>query len=379
MNILRILTLNKHGDFEEVLFSSALSYLLNPQQNHGLGSEVLEKIAREWFPDIDQQSFDSAIVESERTLGKMGAIDLLITMGDKILAIEVKIWDRSARNVSKDNKRQIERYCEHLSEEFKEKDWRFIFLIPTMASRICIEEFKNVCDGDYKDHVKLMTWVSGDPLDDAKDLDESYIIRKSIADIFMELDKDVKRVDLPLNTIWLMDSLTEIIPDLVEDVPDRGRFPYRGLLAKQATWPIFKAFLEVNNRWPSSLTTTVGFPYGRGVDRADLHKNSLYRIRTVTAYYTALDQQEAYLPVDKVELELWPDVYALCKESIKDWLKELGLDESVIRNEYHLDGGSTDTVVVSIDKDIVVDEDSVNRLNYILKEGFRKVIQAESK
>ena len=127
MNILRILTLNKHGDFEEVLFSSALSYLLNPQQNHGLGSEVLEKIAREWFPDIDQQSFDSAIVESERTLGKMGAIDLLITMGDKILAIAVKIWDRSARNVSKDNKRQIGRYCEHLSEEFEGNDWRFIF------------------------------------------------------------------------------------------------------------------------------------------------------------------------------------------------------------------------------------------------------------
>ena len=99
-----------------------------------------------------------------------------------------------------------------------------------------------------------MTWVSGDPLDDAKDLDESHIIRKSIADILMELEKDIKRVDLPLNTIWLMDSLTEIIPDLVEDVPDRGRFPDRGLLAKQATWPIFKAFLEVNNRWPSSLT-----------------------------------------------------------------------------------------------------------------------------
>ena len=106
MNILRILTLNKHGDFEEVLFSSVLSYLLNPQQNHGLGSEFLERMAREWFPDIDQQSLDSAIVESERSLGKKGAIDLLITMGDKILAIEVKIWDRSARNVSKDNKRR---------------------------------------------------------------------------------------------------------------------------------------------------------------------------------------------------------------------------------------------------------------------------------
>jgi len=47
MNILRILTLNKHGDFEEVLFSSTLSYLLDPKQDHGLG-----KIAREVFPDM---------------------------------------------------------------------------------------------------------------------------------------------------------------------------------------------------------------------------------------------------------------------------------------------------------------------------------------
>jgi len=47
-----------------VLFSSALSYLLDPKQDHGLGSIFLEKIAREAFPDIDQQSIDTAKVKS---------------------------------------------------------------------------------------------------------------------------------------------------------------------------------------------------------------------------------------------------------------------------------------------------------------------------
>ena len=125
---------------------------------------------------------------------------------------------------------------------------------------------------------------------------------------------------------------------------------------------------------PSSLTTTVGFPYGRGTDRTELHKNSLYRVRTVTDYYTEIGEQERYLPIDKVELELWPDVYEVSKEGVWDWLKELGLDERVIRKDYHLDGGRTETVVVSIDKDVSVDEENVSRLNYILKEGFRKII-----
>ena len=148
MNILRILTLNRHGDFEEVLFSSALSYLLDPGQDHGLGSRLLGKLAREAFPDIDQASLNAAKVEPERVLGNKGNVDLLITFGDKILAVEVKIWDRSANNISRNNEAQVERYCQHLSEEFSGRNWKFIFLIPATTSRTCINEFKKVCDGN---------------------------------------------------------------------------------------------------------------------------------------------------------------------------------------------------------------------------------------
>lgn len=98
MNILRILTLNKHGDFEEVLFSSLLTYLLGPRNDHGLGHMFLEKVAQEAFPEMDKSLLDSAEVAPEQPLGNAGKVDTLVTIGDKVLAIEVKIWDRSARN-----------------------------------------------------------------------------------------------------------------------------------------------------------------------------------------------------------------------------------------------------------------------------------------
>ena len=378
MNILRILTLNRHGAFEEVLFSSALSYLLDPSQDHGLGSKFLEKIAREVFPDMDQASLDTAKVEPERVLGDKGNVDLLIKLGDKVLALEVKIRDRSAKNVSSKNEPQVERYCKHLLEEFDGKDWKFVFLIPAATSSTCINEFKKVCSGDLKGHVKLMTWLSGDPFDDEHGLQTKNIISRSIADIILELLADIKRVDVPLNTLWLIDSLVEILPELEEETHVPGRFPKKELLSKLPTWPILETFFTVNNRWPSSLTTTVGFPYGRGADRTEFHKNSLYRVRTVTDYYTGASEQEIYLPVDTVELELWPDVFEASKEGVGDWLKELGLDERAIRKGYHLDGGKTETVVISIGKDITINKENVGRLNHILKEGFRRITQSEN-
>jgi len=317
---------------------------------------------------------------TEHSLGRKGAVDLFITLGKYVIAIEVKIWDKSAKNVSKNNEHQVERYCDYLSMEFKDNDWKFIFLIPTTASPICIDEFKRVCDGKYDKNMKLMTWVSGNPFDDAQGLQEYQIIENSIYALIEDLLKEKeRRVKLPLNTLWLLDSLVEIIPDLEKSVPELGRFPNRELLSRLPTWPIFEAFFNVSNRWPSSLTTTVGFPYGRGSDRAELHKNSLYRVRTVTDYYTNVDQQESHLPNKKVELELWPDVYEASVEGVNDWLKGVGLDEDVIQNGYHLDGGTNETVVLSISRIILIDEENVSRLNHILKEGFRKLMQGGNK
>jgi len=374
MNILRILTLNKHGDFEEVLFSSALSYLLDPKQDHALGSKFLEKFTREVFPDIGQVALDSAKVEPERTLGNKGNIDLLITLGDKVLAIEVKIWDRSARNISRSDEHQVERYYKHLAKEFKGRNWQFIFLIPTSASPKCINEFKMVCAGESRENVKLMTWSTGDPIDQRHDIPESSVIQKSVDVMISDLMGDIARVDLPLNTQWLVDSLIEIIPDIAEKIPEPGRFPNRDSLIHLTTWPIFKELFTVGKRWPISLHSTVGIPYGFGNQRSELHGNSLYRIRTVTDYYSDSSEREKYLPTEKVEIECWPDVYEDCEQEIHAWLKEIGLEESAVRNDYHLDSVKKEpAVVLSLGKDVHVDEEQVNHLNQILKEGFRRL------
>ncbi len=68
------------------------------------------------------------------------------------------------------------------------------------------------------------------------------------------------------------------------------------------------AFFAAGKRWPISPHTTVGIPYGWADQRSEIHGNSLYRIRAVTDYYTDAADRENYLPTDRVELELWPDV-----------------------------------------------------------------------
>jgi len=380
MNILKILTLNRHGDFEEVLFSSALSYLLDPKKDHGLNSKFLGILAREVFPGISQADLDSAEVESEKVLGDKGSIDLLITLGDKVLAIEVKIWDRSARNISRNNEHQVERYCKHLGKEFMGRDWQFIFLVPTSASPRCIQEFKMVCAGEFRENVKLMTWNTGDPIDEGQDILEDNIIGKSVEMMISELMNDIPRVKLSLNTQWLIDSLIDIIPDIAEKIPERGRFPNKDSLMHLPTWSIFNVFLNVGRRWPISLHSTVGIPFGFGNQRSELHGNSLYRIRTVTDYYIDSNEREKHLPTEKVEIECWPDVYEECKQEIHTWLKEIGLKEKAIKNDYHLDSTKKEPAVVfSLDKDAQIDEDRVSRFNYILKDGFRRLTERKGR
>lgn len=376
MNILRILTLNKHGDFEEVLFSSLLSYLLNPQHDHGLGHVFLEKVVQEALPQIDKSLLGSAAITPERRLGDAGKVDIMTSIGETRLAIEVKIWDRSARNTSIDDDSQLERYCRHMATEFAGKDWILVFLIPTMASRTCVSAFNTVCAGEFKNNVKLMTWNPIEPVADG--FPTGRLVEKSVLELIDELLADVKRVDLPLNTQWLLDSLHDIIPDLVEDIPEPGRFPNRDCLKHLRTWPVFEAFFATNQRWPISLHTVVGMPYGRTGQRSVLHGNSLYRVRTVTDYYTDGADRERHLPTDTVELELWPDVYEVSKDEVHDWLVDLGLDDRALIDSRHLDSSKNEPVkLVRIKSDTEVTKEDVERLNLILRGGFRRLASKE--
>jgi len=376
VNILRILTLNKHGDFEEVLFSSLLSYLLDPTGDHGLGSTFLRKVAELAFPELDRSLVDTADVTPEQPLGAAGKVDIFIEFKDTVLAIEVKIWDRSARNISASGESQLERYCVYFGEKLAGRGWKLVFLIPTFASPTCLAEFSKACQAGFEDNLKLMSWNPAETPLEQYDLPTSGIIAKSVYELLLEVITDVKRVNMPLNTQWLVDSLLEIIPDLVEEIPEPGRFPSKANLQNLPTWPIFEVFFTEAKRWPISLHTTVGVPYGVASQRSELHGNSLYRIRTVTDYFRNHAELDAYLPREAVELELWPDVWEESKNKITDWLLGLGLDESALSDDYHLDESRNEPVkLLRIRLDTKVTAEDVANLNQILREAFARLTQ----
>jgi hypothetical protein len=87
---------------------------------------------------------------------------------------------------------------------------------------------------------------------------------------------------------------------------------------------------------------------------------------------------EAHLPSERVELELWPDVYEASKERIAEWLRSIGLSESAVRSDYHLDADKTDPIMlITLDKSTRVMTDNVEELNAILVEGFHRVLKRE--
>ena len=57
-------------------------------------------------------------------------------------------------------------------------------------------------------------------------------------------------------------------------------------------------------------------------------------------------------------------------------MKEIGLDTKALRSDYHLDSRKNESMmVVSIGKNVHIDEENVERFNHILKEGFRNIAQ----
>ncbi len=373
MNIIEVFTLNRHGDFQEVMFSSLLSYLLNPEYDHGLKYTLLSKITKEVFPDFDDSWLENVKVESEYPLGG-GRVDIYIIMGKKILAVEVKIWDNSSKNDTKKGISQIENYCNSLSEKHKKDDWRFIYLIPTLTSRKCVAEFSKIYSREYHDNLRLMAW-SGSTDDNlaVNKFSGNAIVGKTIIDIMAEIleNKEVKRVKIPLNTQWLLDSLYDFIPNLSKNIPDTVKFPIKDDLDRLPTEKIFNMFFNVARRLRSPILSSVGVPYGVGKGKAKLHGNSLYRIRTTTSYYTQQSDKANFLPKDNVEIELWPDVYKEMEEELTQWIGKHTSSVKLIEDQKHLDSKEKESVIViSINKDAEVMETDITDLNGILRRGF---------
>jgi len=354
-NLFEILALNRHGDYQEVNFTSVLSYLLNPKEKHGLEYKILSKIFSAL--DLNVTELSDVEVSSEKRLGEEGSIDIYIKTKEYIVGIEAKIWDESAKKDSNKRESQLVRYCRGLCEDAKKenKAWYLIFLIPNEESHICLREYESV----KADNVKLMVWnLIGTEFPEG-------CISLSILDIIGKIQE--KENDLVAEVKWILESLFNFIPNFNEEPKDDQRFPTKIELMKLNTWKIFSPFFEEGKRWPNPIHTTVGIPYGFGKNRGQLHGNSLYRIRTTQSYYVDLTEKEDNFPNDFIEIELWSDVYEQVKGEIQEWLIKNKIDGPI--DGIHLDeGGATTVKTLKFNKPL--SNESIKEFNCILRKGY---------
>jgi hypothetical protein len=240
-----------------------------------------------------------------------------------------------------------------------------------------VSEFKKALSKSYGDNLKLMAWNPPNEMNETITEFRSSVIEKSIMDIIDELlgNKDLKRVDIPLGTQWLLDSLYDFLPALSQSVPDPGKFPTKADLVKDPeTWKIFDMFFTASGRWPTPSATTVGIPYGVGPNKSERHGNSLYRIRTTKDYYTKKEDKDKNLPENKVEIEMWPEVYQTVEDELVNWLHKVNLSKEVISQDKHIDSKKQTVVnLLKIDIDTKLSDTDITDFNAILRRGFDKL------
>lgn len=169
MNIFKVIA-SSGTIFREKFTSSILAWLLNPNMEHGLGFSFMESfvssIDKDGFLEITQQL--GASIENndstesvdcmfylEKNVGT-AFIDVVFTIGDRLFAIENKIYESSVC------KGQLEREYKGLRDKSKFKDYKIcmIYLVPINGDFPDInitKEFESLELND--DDIKIiMTW-----------------------------------------------------------------------------------------------------------------------------------------------------------------------------------------------------------------------------
>jgi hypothetical protein len=167
VNLFEIFSLNKHGRHREVLFSSALSFLLSKQSGNfatWFGKELLSASGidtHELYNGMDSfpeqsldQNLDELISENPlvRRLNKVGSrsgnIDNLVifkckqTQRTLKLGLEIKIHDSSSDRGEISDAPQLIRYANALRA--CGEDWVLAFLVPSERSDQCHEAFRQL-------------------------------------------------------------------------------------------------------------------------------------------------------------------------------------------------------------------------------------------
>ena len=359
------MTLNNYGRTKEVLFTSSLSYLLNPSCDHGLGSVFLNKFLKQLQLKVKKDP----TVSPEKDLKGNGNIDIFIEADDSIIGIEAKIWDDSAVNNSKNNEAQLERYCRALKNE--KKKWILIFLIPYKDAPICIEEFEKIND-KFSKNIKLLSWNYSN---EKSSLYENYYLSSSVHEMVGEIIND-STIDITERTQWILKSMYNYIPNFIKQEKSKSRFPSNKDLKDDCS-ELFNnlifPFCETLKKYANPIHTTIGFPYGTPPDKSEFG-NTLFRIRTTQKYYENIEEKKENYP-DKLVIEIWPKVFDKIKndDDWKKWISEI--DNLIIKEDSHINGKEDEKVILlEIDKDRVILPKQVEEFNKIMKRGFEEVI-----
>jgi hypothetical protein len=297
LNAIDIFTTNKHSDYPEVVFSSLLTNIMNPEIPFVFKNIFLQDFL--FACDFtDYKNLIEIKVEAEKSLGNAGSIDILLSSSELIAGIEVKIWDRSGKNTSSEGIPQLRRYAKTLKKMAINKQWLLIYIIPTLESKICLAEFEQSFE-EYPENLKLIPWNSSIDLSTTFPKYNDY----SIYDLLKSRESEV--LADPISK-WIFNSLLERIPNLKEEIPDPGRFPNKDeLLNISKLGSVFNQLFKHTKRYPSSIHTTIGIPFDYGSNKTIINGNSLYGIRTTKAYYLTIDEKDSNLPSDLIEIEIF--------------------------------------------------------------------------
>jgi hypothetical protein len=369
MDAIKYFTRNKHSDYPEVVFSSILSNLLDPEVEICFKDELLRYLYDEMTTKGHYDKVKPFTVNSEHTLEDKGNVDIFIESGSDITAIEVKIWDRSAINNSINDEPQLVRYADVISEYGKE--WRLIFVVPTLDSPICLREFKKAFD-KYPNNIFLLSWNSGEHNETGPIA--KHIFPESLLDILEILREKSLSDDI---SKWILASLIKRIPELVQEIPEQGKFPNGENLESMSPdlWPLFQLLFSHFEVWPNSNHTTIGIPYGKGKNKSRFKNNSVFRIRTTTQYYLKKEDINLYIPKRALELELWRDVFKQKEDEIIEFAGKRNIE---IISGKHLDRNNKDVVIMSIPVFSSFNQDDVKELQRIIFAAFEEAAKKSS-
>jgi hypothetical protein len=379
MNLFELMTLNNYGKTKEVLFTSTLSYLLNPGSDHGLGDIFLKKL----LAQLEINDFKLVKISSEKNLGQnIGTIDIYIEIVDNkgidnIIGIEAKIWDDSANNKNIKGEAQLVRYCKAIKAKAgTNNNWTLVFLIPYESAPTCIEEFEKI--KEYQKNVKLLTWAKI-PTPNTND---DYL-KESIQDILETIIKD-NTIDIQDRTAWILKSIYDYIPKFVREEKTQNRFPSRDDLKTNChDWcNLLNPFIDKSGAKIHPLHTTIGIPYGTPPAKSE-YGNTLFKIRTTKKYYENIAEKKNNYP-DKLEIEIWPEVYnEIITKHNSEWITLLDKwKPNKLIDSIHINAEKDEPVkllVIELSSNIKIVKKDVDSFKRLLREGFEEVLKKNDK